>query len=341
MKRIPHILICVLTVLVTACSDEVTPTYTVGEANNAITLRAGISQQARAMRTIDGNHGEHGVFNPYMTKAVLRMDGQRSDGWGRRRTTATITDFVDGSNTSKHNKVSMDPMLYWDDFHTADPANTAGRAYGLNIYGAAVANYINTSNQVGTLPDGTNASNNNLKAMLESGDWTRLHWTLPLNQSDGTTITNSDLLTTNNVTKGKDGTLKFDDVTGKSGNTPSNLLEFTHAMTRITVELTAGKGFTPNGSGQPTFQDVPSVTLLGFPYVGLVDIIHKTSTPTATDFADGSTPAKGNILCHVSMGGGSHTATLTALVFPGCKFGSATNVLRIKAAGNEYLVTAE
>lgn len=341
MKRIPHILICVLTVLVTACSEEVTPTYTVGEANNAITLRAGISQQARAMRTIDGNHGEHGVFNPYMTKAVLRMDGQRSDGWWRRRTTATITDFVDGSNTSKHNKVSMDPMLYWDDFHTADPANTAGRAYGLNIYGAAVANYINTSNQVGTLPDGTNASNNNLKAMLESGDWTRLHWTLPLNQSDGTTVTNSDLLTTNNVTATGDGRLKFDDVTGKSGNTPSNLLEFTHAMTRITVELTAGKGFTPNGSGQPTFQDVPSVTLLGFPYVGVVDIINKTSTPTATDFADGSTPATGNIQCHVSMGDGSHTATLTALVFPGGSFDDdATNVLRIMADGNEYLVTA-
>lgn len=343
MKRIPHILICVLTVLVTACSEEVTPTYTVGEANNAITLRAGISQQVRAIPAIDGNHGEHSVFAPDKTKAVLRMDGQRSDGWCSLRTTATMADYVGNSEASKHNEVSMDPMLYWDDFHTADPANTTGRADGLNIYGVAVANYINTSNQVGTLPDGTNASNNNLKAMLESGDWTRLHWTLPLNQSDGTTVTNSDLLTSNNVTATGDGTLKFDDVTGKSGpdHTPSNLLEFTHAMTRITVELTAGKGFPLNASGLPTFEDIPSVTLLGFPYVGVVDIINKTSTPTATDFADGSTPAKGNILCHVSMGGGSHTATLTALVFPGCKFGSATNVLRIKADGNEYLVTAE
>ena len=80
MKRIPHILICVLTVLVTACSEEVTPTYTVGEANNAITLRAGISQQTHLTRAIDGNHGEHGVFHPDMTKAVLRMDGQRAAG---------------------------------------------------------------------------------------------------------------------------------------------------------------------------------------------------------------------------------------------------------------------
>lgn len=341
MRRIPYIFCIVLAMLAAACSEEVTPTYSVGAADSAITLRASISQQARPLRAIDDNHGEHIVFEPYMTKAVLRMDGQRSDGWWRRRTTATMTDFVGYSETSKHNDVNMDPMLYWDDFHTADPANTAGRAYGLEIYGAAVANYLNGEGKAGFLPDNTDANGNNLKAMLESGDWTRLHWTLPLNQSDGTTITNSDLLTTNNVTKGKDGTLKFDDVTGKSGNTPSNLLEFTHAMTRITVELTAGKGFTPNGSGQPTFQDVPSVTLLGFPYVGLVDIIHKTSTPTATDFADGSTPAKGNILCHVSMGGGSHTATLTALVYPGCAFADATNVLSVKADGNEYLVTAK
>lgn len=341
MRRIPYIFCIVLAMLAAACSEEVTPTYSVGAADSAITLRASISQQARPLRAIDDNHGEHIVFEPYMTKAVLRMDGQRSDGWWRRRTTATMTDFVGYSETSKHNDVNMDPMLYWDDFHTADPANTAGRAYGLEIYGAAVANYLNGEGKAGFLPDNTYANGNNLKAMLESGDWTRLHWTLPLNQSDGTTITNSDLLTTNNVTKGKDGTLKFDDVTGKSGNTPSNLLEFTHAMTRITVELTAGKGFTPNGSGQPTFQDVPSVTLLGFPYVGLVDIIHKTSTPTATDFADGSTPAKGNILCHVSMGGGSHTATLTALVYPGCAFADATNVLSVKADGNEYLVTAK
>lgn len=341
MKRIPHILICVLTVLVTACSEEVTPTYTVGEANNAITLRAGISQQARAMRTIDGNHGEHGVFNPYMTKAVLRMDGQRSDGWWRRRTTATITDFVDGSNTSKHNKVSMDPMLYWDDFHTADPANTTGRAYGLDIYGAAVANYLNGEGKAGFLPDNTDANGNNLTAMLEKTfDWTALQWTLRLDQS-AESFTNCDLLTSNNVTEGKDGTLKFDDVKGKSA---SNLLEFTHAMTCITVELTAGKGFPKNSKGEAEFTQNPSVTLLGFPYVGIVDVVKKKTTPTKADFTTTTDDpyATGNIESFIRSGGTSHTVTLTALVFPGGSFDDdATNVLKIMADGNAYMVTAK
>ena len=340
MKRIPHILICVLTVLVTACSEEVTPTYTVGEANNAITLRAGISQQTHLTRAIDENHGEHGVFNPYMTKAVLRMDGQRAAGWWRRRTTATMTDFVDGSNTSKHNKVSMAPILYWDDFHTADPANTTGRAYGLDIYGAAVANYLNGEGKAGFLPDETDANGNNLE---QSFDWNKLHWTLPLDQSTES-FTNCDLLTSNNVTAGKDGTLKFDDVTGKSGKTPSNLLEFTHAMTCITVELTAGTGFEAS-VGYTQFATTPSVTLLGFPYVGLVDIINKETTATDKNFTVVRTPATGNINCFAKLNKtantSNHTATATALVYPGWAFDDATNVLKVIADGNAYMVTAK
>lgn len=339
MKRIPHILICVLTVLVTACSEEVTPTYTVGEANNAITLRAGISQQTHLTRAIDDNHTQHTNFTPWSAKAVLRMDGKRAgDNPYRLRTTATMHDVISTAD-KKHNVVSMDPVLYWDDFHTADPANTAGRNYGLDIYGAGVDGYRNAEGIIGTLPDETVANGNNLE---RSFDWNKLHWILPLDQS-AASFTNCDLLTSNNVTAGKDGTLKFDDVTGKSGKTPSNLLEFTHAMTCITVELTAGKGFPKNSKGEAEFTHDPSVTLLGFPYVGIVDVINKTTTPTKADFTTTTDNpyATGDIESFIRSGGTSHTVKLQALVFPGCKFGSTTNVLRIKADGNEYLVTAE
>ena len=333
MKRIPHILICVLTVLVTACSEEVTPTYTVGEANNAITLRAGISQQTHLTRAIDDNHTQHTYFTPGCAKAVLRMDGKwAGNNPYRLRTTATMLDVISTAD-QKHNEVTMAPVLYWDDFHTADPDNTAGRAYGLDIYGASVDGY-KKANNIGVLPDETDANGNNL---AQSFDWNKLHWTLPLDQS-AESFTNCDLLTSNNVTAGKDGTLKFDDVT------PSNLLEFTHAMTCITVELTAGEGFPVSGNpATAKFQSNPSVTLLGFPYVGIVDVINKTTTPTKADFTTTTEApyATGNIESFIRSGGTSHTVKLQALVFPGCKFGSATNVLRIKADGNEYLVTAE
>lgn len=339
MKRIPHILICVLTVLVTACSEEVTPTYTVGEANNAITLRAGISTQTHLTRAVEDNHTQHTNFTPWSAKAVLRMDGKwAGNNPYRLRTTATMLDVISTAD-QKHNEVTMDPVLYWDDFHTADPDNTAGRDSGLVIYGASVDGY-KKANNIGVLPDETGANGNNLKAMLEqSFDWNKLHWTLPLDQS-AESFTNCDLLTSNNVTAGKDGTLKFDDVMGKSA---SNLLEFTHAMTCITVELTAGKGFPKNSKGEAEFTQNPSVTLLGFPYVGIVDVVKKKTTPTKADFTTTTEDpyATGNIESFIRSGGTSHTVKLQALVFPGCKFGSATNVLRIMADGNEYLVTAK
>lgn len=340
MKRIPHILICVLTVLVTACSEEVTPTYTVGEANNAITLRAGISQQTHLTRAIDDNHTQHTYFTPGSAKAVLRMDGKwAGDNPYRLRTTATMLDVISTAD-KKHNEVTMAPVLYWDDFHTADPDNTAGRNYGLDIYGAGVDGYRNAEGIIGTLPDNTDANGNNL---AQSFDWNKLHWTLPLDQS-AESFTNCDLLTSNNVTAGKDGTLKFDDVTGKSGQKPSNLLEFTHAMTCITVELTAGKGFPVSGNpATAKFQSNPSVTLLGFPYVGIVDVINKTTTPTKANFTTTTEDpyATGNIESFIRSGGTSHTVKLQALVYPGCSFDDATNVLRIMADGNEYLVTAK
>lgn len=341
MKRIPHILICVLTVLVTACSEEVTPTYTVGEANNAITLRAGISTQNHLTRAVEDNHTQHTNFTPWSAKAVLRMDGKwAGDNPYRLRTTATMHDVISTAD-KKHNVVSMDPVLYWDDFHTADPANTAGRNYGLDIYGVGVDGYRNAEGIIGTLPDNTDANGNNL---AQSFDWNKLHWTLPLDQS-AESFTNCDLLTSNNVTEGKDGTLKFDDVTGKSGKTPSNLLEFTHAMTCITVELTAGKGFPVSGNpATAKFHSNPSVTLLGFPYVGIVDVVNKTTTPTKADFNTTTEDpyATGNIESFIRSGGTSHTVKLQALVFPGGSFNDdATNVLRIMADGNEYLVTAK
>lgn len=340
MKRIPHILICVLTVLVTACSEEVTPTYTVGEANNAITLRAGISEQTHLTRAIDDNHTQHTNFTPWSAKAVLRMDGKwAGNNPYRLRTTATMRDVISTAD-KKHNEVTMDPVLYWDDFHTADPDNTAGRDSGLVIYGAGVDGYRNAEGIIGTLPDETGANGNNLE---RSFDWNKLHWTLPLDQS-AESFTNCDLLTSNNVTAGKDGTLKFDDVTGKSGKTPSNLLEFTHAMTCITVELTAGKGFPVSGNpATAKFQSNPSVTLLGFPYVGIVDVVKKKTTPTKADFTTTTEDpyATGNIESFIRSGGTSHTVKLQALVYPGCSFDDATNVLRIMADGNEYLVTAK
>lgn len=306
--------------LLASCNDYDAPTYTVGEADNAIMLRAGISEGSDGVLTrADGgyddidatNHTKHLTFTEG-TKAALRIDG---DWWKQdagsatpisQPTTATIG--AETATDSKHNGLTMSPQLYWDDYGTADPANAGegkGRKKGLTIYGAAV--------------DGEETA-------PTVGSWTAMAWNVgtpetgTLDQTSGWNAV--DLLTSNNVrVGGPDDTYKFDE------KSSGKLLEFTHAMTKVTVNLTAGAGFASSN-----FVAAPTVTLLGFNYTGTVDVEAKTSTPTA---------ATTNIQAQLAAGGASsHTARYEALVFPGNLFDDATEIITLSADGNNYSVTA-
>lgn len=343
----------------TACHDEMSaPTYTVGEANNAIVLRAGISEGGNSVQTraVDGNHtagangGGHVPFNPDVTTQLrLRVDGTWlgkgfTNDLVSKPTTATIGAVT--GNENKHNKVSFSTtsnpveQLYWDDYGSADPANidtpngtatagTGGRNKGLTIYGVAIEGQA-------TAPTVSN--------------WTALPWALDADQTSGWAA--KDLLTSNNVRVSPgDGTYKFDDYINDLKNSTtnsSNLLEFTHAMTKITVNLTASEGFPGWSTSTPTegkFEKEPSVTLKDFYYTGNVSVEAKTS--------EASTSNKADIKMHLtSTAINQHTATLDALVFPGNQFSatiaddanktptSATNILELNADGNIYKVTA-
>ena len=309
MRVIPSIIyIAFLLLLVSACSEDSYPTsYTVGEADNAITLRAGLGDegigvQTRATETPE-EHGKHTPLTPGAT-AILRING----GWTghtpnvvSQTTLATI-----GAISDKHNSLSMSPQLYWDDYGTANPANTAGRDGGLTILAASEGNKFTSKNNI-----------------LDP-EWTAFSWTLPTDQSNG--WENADLLTSNNILY---RTLKFDEV---KTNTANDLLIFTHAMSKVTVNLTADEGF-PFTNGDPCFETNPKVTLLGFTYSGMVNIKEKILTPTTSATAD--------IQCHLTTGGaGQHVATFTALVFPGCSFNDDTEIIHLDADGNRYIVTA-
>lgn len=309
MRVIPSIIYTAfLLLLVSACSEDSYPTsYTVGETDNAITLRAGLGDegigvQTRATETQE-EHDKHTPLTPGAT-AILRING----GWTghtpnvvSQTTLATI-----GAISDKHNSLSMSPQLYWDDYGTANPANTAGRDGGLTILAASAGNKFTSKNNI-----------------LDP-EWTAFSWTLPTDQSNG--WENADLLTSNNILY---RTLKFDEV---KTNTANDLLIFTHAMSKVTVNLTADEGF-PFTNGDPCFETNPKVTLLGFTYSGMVNIKEKILTPTTSATAD--------IQCHLTTGGaGQHVATFTALVFPGCSFNDDTEIIHLDADGNRYIVTA-
>lgn len=338
--------------LFTACHHDdddivVPPTYTVGEAINAIALRAGISEGGEGVQTraVDGNHaagangGGHVPFKTSpATQLRLRVDGTWvgkgfTSDLVSKPTTATIGEVT--GNENKHNKVSFtsSEQLYWDDYGTADPDNTTGRTTGLTIYGVAV--------------EGENAP--------AVSDWEALPWTLDANQTGGWAA--KDLLTSNNITSTADGTYKFDDYVHDLTESPkqaSNLLEFTHAMTKITVNLTAGEGFV-----DAKFVSKPTVTLLQFYHTGTYNV--ESKTPAAT------TGNKTDINAHLAQvkatssaewsdapasWTSSHMTKYDALVFPGNQFSatigaspeytptSTTNILELNADGNIYKVTA-
>lgn len=306
---------CAALALLTACNsdDDIMPAYTVGEDYNVITLRAGLSgnDDEVGTRAKDDKHSQHVPFTSG-TKLRLRVDGT----WTGKPDVSQTTIATVGAETatdSKHNKItSYSPVLYWDDYGTADPANMevgGGRKKGLTIYGAAV------SDEKAEAPTITS--------------WTAQEWELPIDQTT-TGWKHKDLLTSNNIRKDDDGTLKFDDIYDNNAATdPSDTLEFTHAMSGISVTLTAGVGY-PDGK----FQTAPKVTMLDFNYKGNVSIEAKTSTATAANeiklYRDnGATWAKAN------------ESTFTGLFFPGNTFTYDKDILKIEADGNTLYVTAE
>ena len=332
--------------LAAACSDDIQPTYTVGAEHNAITLRAAIGsgEDEVASRAPDPSHENHVAFNSGLLH--LRVDGTwkgHSPEAVHKQTFGTVGYEYEGGNLKQHNPLTLSPSIFWDDFGTADPANMSpvegnGRDKGLSIFGVTVDGYADNSQSppvFNTLPNGEEANQGN--NLMSFSYWTIIPWTLPLNQEGGST--NFDLLTSNNIQEGKDGTLKFDDRKANAAST-SDLLVFTHAMSKVSVKLTADEGFpgydyVNKKNDNAKFENPPKVTLLNYYYKGNVNVEEKVSTPT--------TSYQGDIITHPYIGGVGthHFAHSYALVFPGNSFDNNDNVVRIEADGNTYYITAK
>lgn len=364
MKLTHYIYISTALAMLTACSDDVDPVYTVGEADNAIRLEAGVVDGGKTVQTRANwdtsnaeRHGKHLALANGI-KLALRVDGtwtghtdaQDPDASSvSKPTTATAETPAD----SKHNSISMSPQLYWDDYGTADPANKEmGRATGLTIYGAAV--------------------NDASVSAPTISDWTATTWTLPEDQSTAAgNWTKRDLIVSNNVTAGGDGTLKFEE--WKAG-TANDLLEFKHVMSKITINLKANKGFPTSGSGLKgntanKFENDPVVKLLGrsedaeeVAYAitsGKVNIETGVVTPStvASDLKI-ITTKRGDYPTWSADTPSStfqYTVQMSALVFPGTVIGANPNdgtsdikssaekmtIAKLEVDGNIYYINAQ
>lgn len=318
MKHIHYIYIGALAFLIACSSEERITTDSNEKLSGPIKLSAGIVEGSTKATTRSGaedNHANHQALTSD-TKLALRVSGtwtNHSPETVVKITTATVG--AETSSGSKHNSLTCSPLLYWDDYGSADPANaTTGRTEGLTIYGAAI----------------------NGKTIAPSvSDWTALSWTLPANQTtSGNTPADKDLLISNNIKAGTgDGTYKFD------SSTSGKLLEFTHALSKITVNLNANSGFA---SG--IFASSPEVKLTSNnASTSNAEWAYTTGTVNITD---GTVSSQGNAsvitMWQATSAPSGYDVTKEALVMPGSQFTADNAIIaRINADGNIYYVTAE
>ena len=238
--RLKHYLYITTLVLLTACNNSDELTDGTPRANDAIQLSAGIVKGSHAVMTRAAGDTYQALTEG--TAIALQVSGTWTGHTQEEVVKTTTAEAELSTNTS--NGLSLTPVLYWDDYGMADPANaTTGRTTGLTIYGAAV---------------------NGLTTAPAISDYTALVWDVNADQTTG--WSEKDLLISNNVKA--DNTYKFDERdTGKQ-------LEFRHALSKVTVSLKAGEGFADS-----KFVNDPSVTLLDWAHTnGTVNVTDGTVT---------------------------------------------------------------
>lgn len=334
INKYKYISVAALTLL-SAC-DDIDPVYTVGEADNAIRLEAGVVDGGTTVKTRANwdaedatRHGKHLAL-----ASGIKMQLQVSGIWkGHKKANNELDENIVYSPTAtvkavsgeeKHNAIEFSPAIYWDDYGTADPSNKkpgniidGGREKGLTIYAIAYNDASSSmpiiNNETGKAWDGFNCSVSN----DQTSGWTK-----------------SDLIISNNVQAsevGKDytGTLKFD------SQSEGNLLEFKHVMSKVTFILTAGKGF-PDGK----FEGEPTVQMHGFYTSGTVNVTNGETSAPSGNIDSESKPTNIETYCENTTKTGQEKVTRSALVFPNRTIAADDHIATVTADGNIYKISA-
>ena len=248
--QIKSIILLTATLAFAACSDDVaTGRYSVGEEDNLVRLTTGVENApSAAMQSRAALDGHYALQDG--TAINLYVEGD----WTRKTPSNIVKTPVysaqkdtDADNINALTWKSGD-HLYWDDFGTADPDNTANRTKGLGILAVAIDGVTSAT----SVPEAAWLSDNS------SNDF---QWTVT---TDGTNSFMNDLLIANNLYHVSDATpiyrYTFDEQKELASKPEEARLDFKHVLSKITFKLTAGKGFT-DIHGNPGFLDTPIVTL--------------------------------------------------------------------------------
>ena len=328
-----------------SCSDgNDIHTYTVGAEDNAIALSIGVDNSpltptpnlAKTRAAEDDNY----IALAQGTKMRLRVEGK----WGSNsliKFTDCSADAATGYNT--YNTISSySPMLYWDDFGTADPNNTTGKTDGLAIYGVAVDGKKDKAPDVNY---STGESTTDQWGDHSSENSNLLPWSTEDNSNS--TVLERDLIVSNNLSKATaetPGNLTFDEHKAiKSNSSEDNLkqsrLIFKHVLSKVTFNLTPGDGFSGN------FNATPIVTLVSDKNDKAYCITEGNINIKQGKAIAGTTDNDKKVVKLKKIADGDNgKITEAAVIYPGSPIGRESDnyiVAKINADGNIYYVYAK
>ena len=327
-----------------SCSDgNDIHTYTVGAEDNAIALSIGVDNSpltptpnlAKTRAAEDDNY----IALAQGTKMRLRVEGK----WNNSeliKFTDCSADAATGNNT--YNTISSySPMLYWDDFGTADPSNTDGKNNGLAIYGVAVDGKKDKAPDVN---NSTGESTTDQWGDHSSGDSNLLPWSTEDNSNS--TVLERDLIVSNNLSKATaetPGNLTFDEHKAiKSNSSEDNLkqsrLIFKHVLSKVTFNLTPGDGFNRK------FNKTPIVTLVSENEKAYCITEGNINIKKGKAIAGTTEDGKKVVTLKKIADGDNGKITEAAVIYPGSPIGRESDkdiVAKINADGNIYYVYAK
>lgn len=353
LRYIPALL-AVAALGLSACSTEELPGNG-GNSNGKTAIEFAMSNTGGIGMSLDSRAG----FGQ-STRIVMRIGSQKTDDASDikyTRTTATASKQVT-TGTQDYSTVTFaqgTEMRYWDDAH--------GRKSQLSVYAVAIPD----KNSGTLLPEnklsiGTLGENS--KWASESTPDNTIAWEVSADQSAAGTVSNQDLCYSNNIQNGGengvyrwsftepqgypsfpgvdnisrlgDGVMKY---TTPSPSEPGKFdrghMIFRHALSRITVKLTAGDGFTQADAPFAFTSADGNVYINNVPTSGTFDIVAgawKTGAST-------STIKKMEVTKQATQADKSYT--LVANLLPGYQIrsGNATNLLQFELDDNRYNIT--
>lgn len=258
------------------------------------------------------------------TQVRLRVDGI----WKRKSPTVPVSqkttcNTVAALSESSVNTLSFtdSEMLYWDDYGTGDPDNADSRAAGLRVLGVAV--------------DGKDAA----PAVVDDAAWESLAWDVV---TDGGDVLSGDIIVSNNLTA-----YKF----AQRNDDEAKRMVFVHPLSKITVNLKAGEGFTSGTVGATTFkfENDPTVTLTNATTLDAIadpqnDYALTKGTVSITDATAVSDGTKSTVIAGTtSTSDAGITVIKQAVVYPGTQLGADDDavIAVVNADGNIYYIKAK